>query len=335
MAGDYTRIHRLFAVLVEIQAGRAESAAALAEEFGVTERSIYRDLDVLRTAGLPIEHDTSANRYRLPKSFFLPPVDLTPDEALALVSLGEHIAKAEQVPLMGAAYRAIAKVRSHLPVSIQDEIEAIERHVRIDLARSDPSDGVGDVYEVISDAIRNRRVLQCLYDSVRSTIEGDGERRRFDFRPYSLFFSQRAWYVIGHHGRHDALRCMKLNRFTGVQLTDREYSIPDGYALADYLGNAWRMIPGSERHNVELQFDPGFADAISETQWHGTQETDIDPRTGELTFRCSVDGLDEIKWWVLSMGPHCKVIAPRELADEVQSLASDILERYSEARGAG
>ncbi len=47
-----------------------------------------------------------------------------------------------------------------------------------------------------------------------------------------------------------------------------------------------------------------------------------------MIFRCKVDGLDEIVWWILSMGPHCVVNKPPELADRVGELAAGIVSQY-------
>ena len=48
-----------------------------------------------------------------------------------------------------------------------------------------------------------------------------------------------------------------------------------------------------------------------------------------ITFRCKVDGLEEIVWWILSMGPHCTVKKPKELADQVRTLAGGIVAQYA------
>ena len=343
MPFDYSRIHRLLAILTHLQSGCAGgggawTAAKLAREFDVTERTIYRDLDVLRGAGIPCDFDEDAGGYRVRRDYFLPPVDLTPKEALALVAIGEQVAHREQIPLLGAAFSAIAKVRCNLPADLQDEVAGFGSHVAIDLAAAGPHEGYDDVYEKVRGALAARRVLLCRYESVRSTIERAGDDDLFELRPYTLFFGQRAWYVIGHHGRHDEIRCLKLNRFSTVNETDRPYAVPDGFSLRSYLGNAWRMIPGEPTYDVELRFDALFAETIDDTRWHETQETDLDEKTGTLTFRCTVDGLDEIKWWVLGMGPHCLVVSPPELAREVEALARGVVARYEasdEARHIG
>jgi predicted DNA-binding transcriptional regulator YafY len=98
--------------------------------------------------------------------------------------------------------------------------------------------------------------------------------------------------------------------------------------LSGHLGNAWRMIRGKKSHLVELHFDSEFADTIADTHWHSTQEV-IWNGDDSITFRCKVDGLDEIVWWILSMGPHCVVKKPRELIEQVKSLAHAMVVQYA------
>lgn len=66
------------------------------------------------------------------------------------------------------------------------------------------------------------------------------------------------------------------------------------------------MIRGKKAYKVELVFDAAFAETISDTHWHRTQQVDWQD-DDSIVFRCKVDGLDEIVWWIMSMGPHCTV----------------------------
>ena len=143
--------------------------------------------------------------------------------------------------------------------------------------------------------------------------EGDG-REEFRFEPYRLMFNQRAWYVIGHHGGRDALRNLKLSRFVECSVTAALCGARD-FSLDDHLGQAWRMIRGDTRYDVVIDFDAEFAETISDTHWHATQDIEHHD-DGSITFRCSVDGLDEIVWWVLSMGPHAVVGSRRSCGSE-------------------
>ena len=327
MPADYSRIHRLLKILTLIQSDDDWTAQRLADECGVTVRTIYRDMKILEGAEIPYFHDTETKGYRLRRDFFMPPLNLTLQESLALIALGEHIGGKEQVPLTRAAGSAIAKIRSQLPRSVRSEVQELDGHISIRLSQTGPHDGISDVYELIRTAIRKRRSLSCRYDSMAGNRNGTASEQ-FEFRPYALFFSQRAWYVIGFHSGRGEIRKLKLNRFTQIQLTKQTYKIPKDFNLDHELGNAWRMIRGKKAYHVEIVFDPEFAETIADTHWHATQ--DIEYREdGSILFKCTVDGLDEIVWWVMSMGPHAVVQKPKALADRVAKLASKMLEQYA------
>lgn len=342
MPGDYSRIHRLLKILTLIQGGDGWTAARLARECQTTERTIYRDLKMLDAAGIPYFYDPDRKCYHIRRDFFMPPVELTLEESLALTALAEHIGHREQVPFTKAAGKAIAKVRSQLPASIRAALERIDRAVTIQLAATNPPEAGRDVYTKVQNAIATRKALCCRYESVRASTAAsqnhDGAAvagrqsvgGEFLFEPYALFFATRAWYAIGLHRRHGEVRCMKLTRFSWMRPTDQDYEIPKRFSLEKHLGLAWRMIRGKPRYKVELRFDPGFAETVADTLWHKTQEVEwLDD--GAIRFTCTVDGLDEIVWWVLSMGPHCRVLRPPELAGRVRELSEQMLALYRQS----
>lgn len=159
-------------------------------------------------------------------------------------------------------------------------------------------------------AIANKRKVRCTY-------EGSRHGKPFLFRPYALFFGQRAWYVIGHSVAANGERSLKLNRLGKVEPTDRPYMIPDDWTLEKSLGYAWRMIRGDRRYLVKIHFDLECARNVTDTLWHKTQRiTPADDGDGCL-FECEVDGLEEIPWWVLGYGPHARVMTPAELVERV------------------
>ena len=332
MPADYSRIHRLLEILTLIQSDTGWDNARLAAHFGVSERTIYRDFQALENTGIPYDYDEATKGYRVRRNFFMPPVQLTLEESLALLTLVDQVAGAadggEQLPLLRPAARAMVKVRGALPAKLQDELGRIEDRVVIRTAAAGPFDGIADVYDTVRRAILDRRALRCRYDAVHSRRE-DAADEEFYFEPYALFFGQRSWYAVGRHDGRDALRSLKLHRFTQRIPTDRPYDIPEDFTIRGYLGLAWRMMPGDEEHHVEIRFDAEFAETVADTAWHPTQS--FEPHEdGAATFRCTVSGLREIEWWVLSMGPHAKVVSPPELAERVRELAARTAALYEE-----
>jgi predicted DNA-binding transcriptional regulator YafY len=118
------RTERLFA-LAEYLRGRRTGVTAevLAERFGVTLRTIYRDLDALREASLPVSAERGrGGGYALDRSYSLPPVNFTAREAALLVALGRFAINTRLLPFSDTLESALDKVRSALSTSAQREL---------------------------------------------------------------------------------------------------------------------------------------------------------------------------------------------------------------------
>lgn len=342
MAAD-ARLARLLNLVTLLRARSARRATDLAADLGVSERTVYRDLTALEVAGVPCQFDREAGGYRIDHDFFLPPVHLTLSEALALSVLADEFGRGRQVPFLADAWRAAAKVRSQLPPAVRDGVADADGHVRVQAARVSPQDGCDGHFETIRRAIADRRKVRCTYAGGKDHGGGGDPGRGtpgepFLFRPYCLYFGQRAWYAIGHSERADAERTLKLNRFGSVERTDVPYMIPDGWTVEKALGKAWRMIPGDRRHVVRIRFDADAGRNVADTLWHPTQTVQWEdgPAGGRtLLFGCEVDGLGELEHWVLGYGPHAEVLAPPELRDRVRQLAADTAAQYGPAAAGG
>src|SRR4051794_30050413 len=123
---------RLFALAEALRARRTGvTAEALADRFGVTLRTIYRDLDALRDASLPVRADRGrGGGYALEKNYSLPPVNFTAREAALLLSIGTWATKMRIVPFTETVDRALDKVRGALSASAQREMTDISRQLQ-------------------------------------------------------------------------------------------------------------------------------------------------------------------------------------------------------------
>jgi predicted DNA-binding transcriptional regulator YafY len=121
------RRERLFAIAEYLRGRRTGvTAEALAERFGVTLRTIYRDLDSLRNAELPVRAERGrGGGYALDRAYTLPPVNFTPREAAVLVGLGRWARTTRLLPFVGTLEAALDKVRGALTTSAQRELVAL------------------------------------------------------------------------------------------------------------------------------------------------------------------------------------------------------------------
>jgi predicted DNA-binding transcriptional regulator YafY len=186
------RKSRLFA-LAEYLRGRRTGVTAehLAERFGVTIRTIYRDLDSLRDASLPVLAERGpGGGFALDRAYTLPPVNFTPREAAVLTVLGRFAAETRLLPFVDTLESALSKVRGALSagkqreaIALGDELvftavpglpvrpavrRAIEdawferRAVRLEYRRSDGSPGDRSVRIARVLMERHATVLECI-----------------------------------------------------------------------------------------------------------------------------------------------------------------------------
>ncbi|ABC83666.1 helix-turn-helix transcriptional regulator [Anaeromyxobacter dehalogenans] len=115
---------RLFAIAEYLRGRRTGvTAAQIAERFGVTLRTVYRDLDALRSADLPLHAEQGrGGGYALDRHYALPPINLSAREAAVLVALGAYAARMRLLPFAETLEAALDKVRGALSASAQREL---------------------------------------------------------------------------------------------------------------------------------------------------------------------------------------------------------------------
>lgn len=159
------RRERLFAITEYLRGRRSGvTAEALAERFGVTLRTIYRDLDSLRDAELPVRADRGrGGGFALDRAYTLPPVNFSPREAALLVSLGNFATQMRLLPFAETLEGALDKVRGALSASAQRELIALMEQIRF----------VGVPAHPIAPAVR-RAVEQAWFEKQPLRIRYEG-----------------------------------------------------------------------------------------------------------------------------------------------------------------
>lgn len=306
-----------------LQAGGGQNCNELARECGVSRRTIFRDLGVLRAAGVPVFFDDVANRYSIPHTYFLPPTNFTPEEALTVMVLCRGLGREHALPLCEAADRAATKLECALPAPLARYVRETAPAVQLRPERTNPLDGRRSTYELLLRAIVGRHAVRIDYDS-------PSEDRRLSTKlcPYQLLFSRRSWYVVGRSSVHREVRTFNIGRIVRIDVTAESFERPPRFSIDRYLGNAWHLIrePGPDRE-VRIVFDKLVARNVAEVAWHKTQRTQFLP-DGRLDFRVTVAGLGEISWWILGYGDQAEVIEPPELRQLVATRARRLLSRY-------
>ena len=321
---NLSRIRRLLKLIGMLQAGRGYNAEALAQACEVCRRTIFRDLDALRQSGVPLRYDERLQRYHIPETYYLPPTNFTPEEALALIVLCQDLGGREELPFFGPARSAALKLASSLPARLRERLRTTGHAVTVRMPPANPLHAQSPVYEQLLEAISERRSVRIRY---RGPTEDEISTR---LHPYRLLFSRRSWYVIGRSSLHRAARTFNVGRIRRLEILDDPYEIPRGFSLDRYLRNAWHLIaePGPDRE-VVVRFSKLVAQNVAEVRWHKTQRLHFND-DGTLDFHVTVSGLKEISWWILGYGDQAEVLRPPELRRIIAGHAAKMVEKYGD-----
>ena len=313
-----SRIGRVMQILTTLQAGKSYTVSDLSKMFGTSRRTIFRDLKELQAIGVPYRYDVRTSGYMIEPEFFLPPIDLSLQEALGLFLLAHKAWNQIQLPFKNSVLLAALKIENNLPAKIRQYCNTALRNISIRVGPQElflHSASLDKTFALLLQAIVKKRKVNIRYDLLFERIIIDVE-----LCPYHLLYNNQAWYVLGRSSLHESVRSFKFNRIRKLQITEGCFVDDENFDLHDYLGKAWSMIPEGKLYNIKLKFLPEVAHDVAEVQWHSTQKvTFMEDSSAVIEFR--VDGLNEIIWWVLSYGDKVQVLAPRILRQRIIKIA--------------
>jgi predicted DNA-binding transcriptional regulator YafY len=306
-----------------LQVGKGHNVESLAAECGVTRRTVFRDLDLLKEAGAPVQYDREFQAYHLTNGYSVPPANLTRDEAIATIVLCHELGGAGRLPLLTKARSAAAKLAANLPDQIRDYVRNAADAIRIQPPLNNPIEGRASIYDDLIESIAKREHIRVRYDSLY-----DGKIIETRLSPYRIFYRKHAWYVAARSSMHRAVRTFNIGRIRQIDFTNSTYRIPKNFSLERYLGEGWRFIPDrGPNYEVRIRFGKMVARNVDEVIWHRTQKTNWNT-DGTLDFRVRTKGLKEMSWWVLGYGDEAQVIGPPQLRKLVATRVRRMAEMY-------
>jgi len=316
---------RIYFIHSEIKAGKYPNVPLLARTLEVSTRAVERDVELMRDMlGAPIVYSYGRKGYYYENDFYsIPPMRFTEGELVALY-LGEKLlAQYKGHPYENGIKTAYAKILALLPGSAAINYDEIERTLSfaVEEARGDKR-LVLQWYQTMQDAILTKRTVRADY---YSASRDSRDNRLID--PYHLRFQAGAWYCIGYCHNRREIRIFALDRFYGLELTDRLFEMDGEFSIDEYLSQSLNLERGREPQEVEVLFDRKAAIWVRERRWHESQRLDEKP-DGSVILKLTVSGLGEVKRWILGFGGQAEVLAPPELKAEIAKDIKKMAEKY-------
>jgi proteasome accessory factor B len=287
------------------------------KEFGVSRRTLYRDLAAVERSGIPLEkHGENGSRsWRIEDGPHASAgVPFTPTELLSLYFAMNLMAPFRGTRLREGLEDAIRKIEGTFGPRDRDLLAELPfTHV----ARPSPSKEFRRHAAVIGAVSRGCVEHRTLEISYRATAEEKAKTYRF--RPYCLAYAGGELYTIGYSELRQSIRTLRVDRIERFALTSVTFERPKEFDPEEYLVKGFGMYAEGEPASVRIEFAKEAARAIRDKEWHPSQR--IEERGGKLIVKMQVQGLPEVGRWVLYHAPNARVIEPPELAKMVADAA--------------
>ncbi|MEO3924017.1 YafY family protein [Micromonosporaceae bacterium B7E4] len=201
------RTDRLYALVEELRAvaPRPRSARWLADRFEVDARTIRRDIGALQESGVPIYPELGrGGGYVLDRAYTLPPVNITPREAIAAAVALETMA---DTPFLDAARSVLHKILAVMPTSGVEAVAELAGRIRLAELEPEPAGAPArQVLRTAGDALLSRTVLAIEY------VDRNGATSHRLIEPVELLGAGRQWYLVGWCRLRQEVRGFRLDR---------------------------------------------------------------------------------------------------------------------------
>ncbi len=324
------RASRLISILLLTQARGQVTADQLAAELGVSVRTIYRDVDALLAAGIPL-YGAAGHRggYRLVDGYRTRLTGLTAAEAEALFMSGLP-GPAAELGLGAVLAAAQLKVRAALPSGLAAEADRIATRFHLDAPGWYDSPPQAPFLPAVAAAVWRGRVLQVRYRRWKAPTDVD---RRL--APYGLVLKAGRWYLIAvpADGRPpagaDGPRMYRVDQVLALAELDEEVTVPDAFDLAGYWAQASAsFLSGLYRGTAVVRLAPGASDRLPGAAARACAEAGVTGPDGWVRAVVPIESVDHACAQFLALGAAIEVLEPARLRARMAQEAAAILARY-------
>ncbi|MCR8644677.1 YafY family transcriptional regulator [Paenibacillus sp. N1-5-1-14] len=309
------KMDRLLGIIMMLVNRRMIQAKELADMFEVSVRTIYRDVDTINQAGIPVITYQGVNGgigiaegYRLDKNL------LTNDELAAIVTALQSVSTTH--PSRGNQV-LLEKMNSFIPEAHAEAFHFKTKQLFIDFSPWGHTPWLEDAITLLRAAIEQRKHVSFTYCSA------NGDRTSRTVEPYTLVLKSQKWYLYAYCNDREAFRFFKLFRIKELQAKDTMFTRQD----IDLQELPWDNRRNDEdlRLQMKLRFDEKIKHMAEE--WFGAESLQEEER-GKYVVQVSFPEDNWLYGFILSFGQHVEVIEPAHLRNKIKQMVDEMKSIY-------
>jgi predicted DNA-binding transcriptional regulator YafY len=310
------KIDRLIAIIMVLLERDKVSAEKLAEMFEVSTRTIYRDLDSINQAGIPILTTSGPGggseilkTYKVEKRLFS-----TSDITALLMGLGSIQTNISSEQIVGT----LAKVKGMVPPEKQKEMDFRVNQIKIDLTPWLHARHLTETIEIMKTALEEKRLLRFEYRDFKNS------KSHREIEPYRLLLKGEDWYIQGYCLNRNDYRTFKLLRIQNLSILDTNFQLRDFPAerLDDSQINDKSMVP------VRLRVHEDIRDLIVAR----FGENCLTPDGASHYYADIYLPIDDMACrYLMGFGNKCECLEPEELRERMSKMVGEVYKFYNDS----
>jgi predicted DNA-binding transcriptional regulator YafY len=320
------RASRLVSLLLLLQTRGRMTAQALADELEVSIRTIYRDVESLHAAGVPLYGDAGRDGgYQLLDGYRTRLTGLTREEAESLFLAGLP-GPAAELGLGSVVAAAQLKLMAALPDELRDRAGRISSRFHLDTPSWYRDPDQTPYLAAVADAVWNERVLRIRYhrwkapQDVTRTLE-----------PYGLVLKAGAWYLVARGS--ERLATYRVSAILDLEATDERFTRPADFDLAAYWQSyvddfTERRRVGEARIRLSPQGVARLPDCMPTAVVRAVEQTSTSSDEGWVTATIPTESIGHTIGEMLKLGADVEVLGPAELRDRMIAIVDTLALRY-------
>ncbi|HLL80093.1 MAG TPA: WYL domain-containing protein [Ktedonobacteraceae bacterium] len=322
------RADRLLVLLMLLQTRGRVTAQSLAKRLEVSERTIYRDLEALGMAGVPVYAERGpGGGWRLLEDYRTNLSRLTEAEVHTLFLSGAE-GPLQDLGLGKTREDALLKLLAALPSVYRRNAEMARQRVHLDATSWFHHEEAVPYLPLLQEAVWNDRRLYIVY---RHFDESIAERH---VNPYGLVAKASIWYLVGTSDESGGeMRVYRVGRIQSAEMLPEHFERPQDFNLPEF----WRpWIAAFEKsryaYRVTLRVAGGYmnelAYAFGDDIHPAEQATDKDNDNEQITLSLQFESLSQARARLFGLGTRVEVLEPLELRESLAQFAAEIAQFY-------
>ncbi len=316
------RADRLLSILFSLQVDQRVTAGELADRLEVSERTIYRDMDALSVAGIPVIAERGiGGGWSLLEEYRSRLTGLNESEIQALFAAMPSNWLSD-LGMRGAYESALIKLLASLPSSRRGDAEFTRQRIHIDGAGWFHRAENVSALPIIQEAIWQERQLIITYQ------RGDETTVERTVDPLGLVAKGSLWYLVA--GVAGELRTYRVSRVQSASITAAPCARPDGFDLAAYWEQSKIEFKANlPRYPAVIRALPAVIERLRYTRYSRLQHADPPAPDGWIRAKVDFEVIEEACEFVLTCGAQVEVLEPHELREKVLHIAQSIAALYT------